>query len=91
MYQDNMSAILSEKNGRKSAGKRSRHLNICYFFITDMKEHQGQLKIEYCQTDKMLGDYHTKPLHGTKMNNFRSQISNLAPRTTATQLMCLRK
>jgi hypothetical protein len=88
MYQDNMSAILLEKNGRKSAGKRSRHLNIRYFFITDMKE-QGRLKIEYCPTDKMLGDYHTKPLHGTKMNNHRSQILNLAPRTTATQLMML--
>jgi hypothetical protein len=89
MYQDNMSAILLEKNdGCKSAGKHSCHLNIRYFFITDMKE-QGQSRIEYCPTDKMLGDYHTKPLHGTKMNNHRSQILNLAPRTTATQLMML--
>jgi hypothetical protein len=87
MYQDNMSAILLEKNGHKIAGKRSRHLNIRYFFIMDMKE-QGQLKIEYCPTDKILGDYHTKPLHGTKMNN-RSQILNLVPRTTATQLIML--
>jgi hypothetical protein len=49
MYQDNMSAILLEKNGRKSAGKRSRHLNICYFFLTDIKE-QGWLNIKYCPT-----------------------------------------
>jgi hypothetical protein len=28
LYQDNRSAILLESNGRQSAGKRSRHLNI---------------------------------------------------------------
>ena len=32
LFQDNKSAILLETNGRKSAGKRSRALNICYFF-----------------------------------------------------------
>jgi len=38
LYQDNKSAILLESNGCKSAGKHSRHLNICLFFITDQKE-----------------------------------------------------
>jgi hypothetical protein len=28
LFQDNQSAILLEENGRKSAGKQSRHLNI---------------------------------------------------------------
>ena len=28
VFQDNMSAILLEKNGKKSAGKRSRALNM---------------------------------------------------------------
>jgi hypothetical protein len=31
LYQDNRSAILLEKIGRKSASKRSRHLNIRFF------------------------------------------------------------
>jgi hypothetical protein len=35
LYQDNRSAILLEKNGRKSASKRYRHLNIRMFFVTD--------------------------------------------------------
>jgi hypothetical protein len=35
LYQDNMSAMLLEKNGRASASKRSRHMNIRYFFIAD--------------------------------------------------------
>jgi len=80
LHQDNKSAILLEKNGRQSAGKRSRHLNIRYFFITDMKE-KGLLEIKYCPTDKMLGDYHTKPTHGGKMRGFRKDIMNLQPNT----------
>jgi hypothetical protein len=35
VYQDNQSAILLEKNGRASSGKRTRHINIRYFFVTD--------------------------------------------------------
>ncbi len=41
LLQDNMSSILVEQNGRASSGKRMRHINIRYFFITDwvnMKE-----------------------------------------------------
>ena len=35
LYQDNKSAILLETNGKKSSGKRTRALNIRYFFLTD--------------------------------------------------------
>jgi hypothetical protein len=35
LYQDNQSAILLEKNGRKSSSKRSKHLNCRFYFITD--------------------------------------------------------
>jgi hypothetical protein len=35
LYQDNKSAILLETNGKKSSGKRTRALNIRYFFTTD--------------------------------------------------------
>jgi hypothetical protein len=35
IYQDNKSAILLEKNGKKSSSKRMKHINIRYFFITD--------------------------------------------------------
>ena len=31
-YQDNMSAMKIEKNGRKSCGDKSRHIHIRYFF-----------------------------------------------------------
>ena len=77
LYQDNRSAILLESNGRKSAGKRSRHLNVRFFFITDQKEKKN-LSIHYCPTDDMLGDYYTKPTHGSKYRGFRDQILNLS-------------
>ena len=73
LYQDNKSAILLEINGKKSAGKRSRALNIRYFFLTDQVE-KGNLKIEYCPTDEMIGDYMTKPLQGEKFRKFRKSI-----------------
>ena len=34
IYQDNMSSILLEKNGKASSGKNARHITIRYFFIT---------------------------------------------------------
>jgi hypothetical protein len=83
LFQDNKSAMLLEANGRKSAGKRSRHLNIRYFFVTDQRE-KGNLSIQYCPTDHMTGDYMTKPLHGKKFVKFRQEIMNLP---LASQLM----
>ena len=48
IYQDNQSTILLEKNGIKSMGKRSRHINIRYFFIKDRHD-KKELTIEYCR------------------------------------------
>ena len=73
LYQDNKSAILLETNGRKSAGKRSRAMNIRYFFITDQVE-KGNATVEHCPTDAMVGDFMTKPLQGTKFREFRKDI-----------------
>ena len=73
LHQDNKSAILLETNGRKSAGKRSRALNIRYFFMTDQIE-KGNVQVEYCPTDKMIGDFMTKPLQGSKFREFRRAV-----------------
>ena len=35
LYQDNRSEILLEKNGRASSGKRTKHINLRYVFVTD--------------------------------------------------------
>ncbi len=76
VLQDNESAIKLEKNGLKSVGLRSRHINIRYFFVTDQVQ-QGNLTIEYCPTDSMEGDYQSKPLQGSKFVKFRGSIMNL--------------
>ena len=76
LFQDNTSAMLLEKNGRDSAGKRSRHVDVRYFFIKDCIE-RGELKVEYCPTDEMLADFMTKPLQGAKFYKFRKKLMNL--------------
>ena len=77
VYQDNKSAILLETNGKASSGKRTRHLNIRYFFITDQIS-KGKMKIEYCPTDSMTSDTLTKPLQGKKYTGFRKEMMNLS-------------
>jgi hypothetical protein len=76
IYQDNMSAMLLEKNGKMSSSKRTRHINIRYFFIAD-RVAQKEVSIEYCGTDDMIGDFYTKPLQGAKFIKFRDLIMNV--------------
>ena len=57
-------------------GQRSRHINIRYFFVTDQIE-KGNVEIEYCPTDKMVGDYLSKPLQGSKFREFQTSILDL--------------
>jgi len=76
VHQDNKSAILLEKNGRASAGKRSRHLNVRHFFVTDRME-KNELTVEHCPTNEMTGDYFTKPLQGASFYKMRNRIMNI--------------
>ena len=76
LLQDNTSAIQLEKNGRESAGKRSRHIDIRYFFIKDCIEKE-KITVKFCPTDDMVADFFTKPLQGAKFTNFRKSIMNL--------------
>jgi hypothetical protein len=47
IYQDNQSAIiLLEKNGKSSSSKRTRHINIRYFFVKDRKA-VNKVSVEY--------------------------------------------
>ena len=73
LYQDNMSAILLEKNGKKSSSKRTHALNIRYFMVTDQVKN-GNLIIEHFPTDKMISDYMMKALQGTIFAEFRKMI-----------------
>ena len=74
--QDNKSCMLLQKNGHTLVGKGSKHIHIRYFFTTDKIENM-ELKLIYCPTDKMIADFSTKPLQGTKFVEFRNQIQGI--------------
>ena len=73
LFQDNKSAILLEKNGKRSSGKKARALNIRFFFVTDQIE-KGHLTVKHCPTGDMIADLMTKPLQGKPFEKFRSLI-----------------
>ena len=73
LEQDNESAIKLETNGRTSAGPKSRHINIRYFWIKDRTQAAG-ITIRHCPTLRMLGDFFTKPLQGNLFRTFRDVI-----------------
>jgi hypothetical protein len=78
LFQDNKSAILLEKNGKASSSKRTKHINIRYFFITDRVK-QGDVSLVWCPTGDMIGDFMTKPLQGALFRKFRDQIMGVIP------------
>ena len=72
LYQDNKSTMLLEKNG-KSSSKRTRALDIRYFFITDQIS-RNMMDVEYCPTTEMIGDFLTKPPKGKLFAKFKKAI-----------------
>ena len=71
--QDNQSTILLSEKGRSSLGKWTRHFALHYFYVTDVVT-RGEVKIRYCPTQDIIGDYMTKPLQGVLFYKFRKQI-----------------
>ena len=73
LYQDNNSTILLLNNGKKSSSKRTRAINIRYFFLTDQIK-KGNLSVEYCPTAQMTADFFTKPNQGKLFQKFKKRI-----------------
>ena len=73
LYQDNTSAQRLETNGKMSSGKRTKHMDVRYFFIKDRVD-AGDFKIVHCPTKEMRGDYFTKPLQGKLFKYFRALV-----------------
>ena len=73
LYQDNQSAIKIEKNGKKSSGQKTKHMDNRYFWIKDRLESE-KIKVVYCPTLQMLADFFTKPLQGTLFKKFRDVV-----------------
>jgi hypothetical protein len=47
LFQDNKSSILLEKNGKASSIKRTKHINIRYFFITN-RANKEEVSVVWC-------------------------------------------
>jgi hypothetical protein len=75
VFQDNMSALSLEKNGRISSSKRTKHIKAKYFLIKDYHE-SGEIDLRYCPTDIMWVDVLTNPLQGKKFRDMQAFLQN---------------
>ena len=73
LYQDNLSAILLETNGKFSSSKRTKHIHVRYYFVTDRIK-KGEMSAEWCPTEDMISDFGTKPNQGATFTRFRDQL-----------------
>eukprot|EP00957_Ditylum_brightwellii_P204572 15339862-Ditylum_brightwellii.AAC.1 len=68
LYQDNMSAMFLEQNGKWSSGKKTKHINVRFFFIKDRVE-KGEVEIEHCGTNNMVANFLRSPYKGQCLKN----------------------
>ena len=76
ILQDNESSILLCTKGRGSLGKQNKAMDVRYFYVKDHVD-RGEIRIAHCPTEKMVGDFFTKPLQGKKFLDFRNQVLGL--------------
>jgi hypothetical protein len=69
LEQDNQSTIKLSTNSRASAGPKSRHIDIRYFWLKDRVQ-SGDIIIPHCPTHQMLADFFTKPLRSGFFSSF---------------------
>ena len=75
IYQDNESAELLEVNGKKSSSKRTRHINICYFLVTDAIAKE-ECEVRWISCNYM---YTTKAQQGAEFCVMRDFIMGVNP------------
>ncbi len=75
LIQDNRSLVLQEQNGKASSGKRTRHINIQNFFVTDWVN-MTETRVDWCPTKMIVADFMTKRLHGS---NFFGRVRCIKP------------
>ena len=73
LYQDNQSAMKVLKNGKRSSGQKTKHMDNRFFWIKDRIGSEG-IEVQYCPTEMMIADFFTKPLQGKLFRKFRDVI-----------------
>ena len=74
---DNASTIPLERSGWKSSGKRTKHINVRYFYITDRLKSGDISRIIYKPAGDMESDYLTKVLHGKSLHTHCKTLMGL--------------
>ena len=73
IYQDNQIFIKLDKSCRQPSRKRTRNINIIYYFITErITNHEASMEVFY--TLDMIRDYFTKALQGYQFKCFHHII-----------------
>jgi len=75
IFQDNMSALSLEKNGRVSSSKCTKHIKAKYFLSKDYYD-SGEVDLRYCPTGEMWADVLTKPLQSQLFRDMRAFLQN---------------
>ena len=78
--QDNTSVIQLERNGKRSSTKRTRHIHIRYFYITDMLKDDKGISLVYKPTSETSSDFHTKGLQEYLFLKQRNTLMGEAPK-----------
>ena len=91
LLQDNTSAILLERFGKRSSTKRTRHLSIKYHYVTSKLNDQTITAVTYQPTKEMVADYLSKPLQGSLFRKHRNAILGITERDEAEALEHYRK
>ena len=78
LYQDNQSAIRLERNAQRSSSRRTRHLDIKYFWVKDKLKIE-EIEVVYCPTESMVADFFTKPLQGIIFRKLKEIVMGRKP------------
>ena len=83
VQQDNTSAIRMERFGKRSSTKRTRHIDIRYYYVTSLLNEGFISAVTYHPTEDMVSDYLTKPLQGSLFRKHRNSILGITERDEA--------
>jgi len=86
--QDNQGTMAAIQKGKNPPSDRSRHINIRYFWLTDLIK-SDEVTVNYVPTDFMISDILTKPLQGEKFKRFRNKLLGIEERADTCYLIMM--
>ena len=69
-----------ERNGKRSSTKRTRHIHIRYFYITEVPKDYKGISVVYKPTREMSSDFHTKRLQEHIFLKLRNTLTGEHPK-----------